>query len=95
MVPYLKGFYLSLEMWTGRRDAAGWKLKPSKPGEIRGEEEESTVSEGSLGSLDASRALARGVDRERALTLDHMNPGTDEEVALGHKLRNKIVAGRR
>ena len=29
MVPYLKGFHLSIEMWRGGRDADGWKL-PSK-----------------------------------------------------------------
>ena len=26
LVPYLKGFHLSLEMWRGGRDAEGWKL---------------------------------------------------------------------
>ena len=95
MVPYLKGFHLSLEMWRGGRDAEGWKLKPSKPGEIREEEEESIVSEGSLGSLDASRGLAHGVDPERASTMDHLNPSNDEEAALGHKLRKKSVIERR
>ena len=29
MVPYLKGFHLTIEMWRGNRDAEGWKL-PSK-----------------------------------------------------------------
>ena len=84
MVPYLKGFHLSLEMWRGGRDAEGWKLKLPKAGGIREEEEESIVSEGSLGSLDASRALAHGGDSERTSTLDHLNPNNDEEAALGH-----------
>jgi hypothetical protein len=26
MKPYIKGFYLLLEMWRGRRDEEGWKL---------------------------------------------------------------------
>ncbi len=29
MVPYLKGFHLTLEMWRGGRDTKGWKLKKS------------------------------------------------------------------
>ena len=29
MVPYLKGFHLTIEMWRGNRDADGWKL-PSR-----------------------------------------------------------------
>ena len=27
MVPYLKGFHLTIEMWRGGRDEEGWKLK--------------------------------------------------------------------
>ena len=27
MVPYLKGFHLTIEMWRGGRDSEGWKLK--------------------------------------------------------------------
>ena len=94
MVPYLKGFHLSLEMWRGGGDAEGWKIKLSKREETREKDVESIVSEGSLGSLDASRALARGTDCERASTLDHMITGTDEEAALGHKLRKKSVTVR-
>jgi len=28
MVPYLKGFHLTIEMWCGGRDPEGWKLQP-------------------------------------------------------------------
>jgi hypothetical protein len=28
MVPYLKGFHLTIEMWRGERDPEGWKLRP-------------------------------------------------------------------
>ena len=28
MVPYLKGFHLTIEMWRGGRDPEGWKLRP-------------------------------------------------------------------
>jgi hypothetical protein len=27
MVPFLKGFHITIEMWQGGRDAKGWKLK--------------------------------------------------------------------
>ena len=30
MVPYLKGFHLTIEMWRGNRDAEGWKLSPKQ-----------------------------------------------------------------
>jgi len=30
MVPYLKGFHLTIEMWRGGRDADGWKLPPKE-----------------------------------------------------------------
>jgi hypothetical protein len=29
MVPYLKGFHLTIEMWHGGRNSERWKLKPS------------------------------------------------------------------
>ncbi len=29
MVPYLKGFHLTIEMWRGGGDPEGWKLKAS------------------------------------------------------------------
>ena len=27
MIPYLKGFHLTIEMWRGGRDLEGWKLR--------------------------------------------------------------------
>ena len=27
MIPYLKGFHLTIEMWRGGRDSEGWKLR--------------------------------------------------------------------
>jgi hypothetical protein len=30
MIPYLKGFHLTAEMWRGNRDEDGWKLPPEK-----------------------------------------------------------------
>jgi hypothetical protein len=28
LIPYMKGFHLTAEMWRGNRDAEGWKLPP-------------------------------------------------------------------
>ena len=30
MIPYMKGFHLTAEMWRGNRDEDGWKLPPDK-----------------------------------------------------------------
>eukprot|EP00804_Cyclotella_cryptica_P009181 CCRYP_003237-RA/>CCRYP_003237-RA protein AED:0.49 eAED:0.30 QI:0/0/0/0.75/1/1/4/0/697 len=30
LIPYVKGFHLTAEMWRGNRDADGWKLPPEK-----------------------------------------------------------------
>ena len=54
MVPYLKGFHLIIEMWHGGQDADGWKLKER--------DDSSVTSLNSLGSLDVTRAGARGLD---------------------------------
>ena len=32
MVPYLKGFHLTIEMWRGGRDSEGWKMKGADAG---------------------------------------------------------------
>jgi hypothetical protein len=48
LVLYLKGFYLTIEMWRGGRDVDGWKLKTG--------DEASVCSASSLGSLDVMQA---------------------------------------
>ena len=59
MVPYLKGFHLSVEMWRGGRDPEGYRLKPP------GEEGEDCSS---VGSLDSMASL------EEAARVDHHTP---------------------
>jgi hypothetical protein len=34
MVPYLKGFHLTIEMWRGGRDSEGWKLRKAFGGPV-------------------------------------------------------------
>ena len=48
MVPYLKGFHLTIEMWRGGRDSEGWKVR---------EGDDVSISSGqSLDSWDATLA---------------------------------------
>ena len=44
MVPYLKGFHLTIEMWRGGRDSEGWKLKE---GNVESEGSDGSVHSGS------------------------------------------------
>ena len=44
LVPYLKGFHLTIEMWRGGKDDDGWKMKTG--------DEASVCLASSLGSLD-------------------------------------------
>ena len=82
MVPYLKGFHLTIEMWRGGRDADGWKLK--------GGDDSSVTSLSSLGSLDVTRAGAHGLDLGMAASYS-ANGGEDEdEAAANHRLAIKL-----
>ena len=64
MVPYLKGFHLSIEMWRGGRDAEGWKLSPGsigqseEEGEFEMEEDTNTLQHMSSSLKEQARALA-------------------------------------
>ena len=52
MVPYLKGFHLTIEMWRGGRNIEGWKVQ----------DDASAGSSASLDSLDITKAGMRGRD---------------------------------
>ena len=43
MVPYLKGFHLTIEMWRGGRDAEGWKLRERDLDTVASEQSFDTV----------------------------------------------------
>ncbi len=43
MVPYLKRFHLTIEMWRGGRDAEGWKL-PERNGDLLEEFEDEVAA---------------------------------------------------
>ena len=65
MIPYLKGFHLTIEMGRGERNLKGWKVR----------DDASAGSSTSLDSRDVTKAGGSGRD---LLLLDHVD---DEKVA--------------
>jgi hypothetical protein len=59
MVPYLKGFHLTIEMWRGNRDAEGWKL-PAKSLEA------AMIQDIDLGPMDDDAAELAYLMRKKA-----------------------------
>lgn len=68
MVPYLKGFHLTIEMWRGNRDSDGWKLPVSQLSQER---------DNHLGPLDDEEAeLAYLMRKKTEATLRAPKTGT-------------------
>ena len=86
MIPYLKGFHLSIEMWRGGRDAEGWKL--------RGGDDSSVDSDTTLDALDATRAGAHGVDLGGAATYDPAKHEDEDAAAMDHRMERRAGAQR-
>ena len=77
MVPYLKGFHLTIEMWRGGRDLEGWKVDDDDASSI--------ASDQSLGSLDDTRAGSHGLNLDRASTcLIGQDDETPDEAVYSH-----------
>ena len=68
MIPYLKGFHLTIKMWRGGRGTEGWKLKEGNNSSLL-----TTVS---LDSLEDTRAGAHGKNLGRVASY---NPNTNED----------------
>jgi hypothetical protein len=79
MVPYLKGFHLTIETWRGGRDSKGWKLREM--------DDSSVSSHQSLESLDRTRAGAHSLDLDKAGKVD------EDEAAVDHRLGVKPGEG--
>jgi hypothetical protein len=60
MIPYVKGFHLTAEMWRGNRDADGWKLPPTKC-----KDPLPTAKSGEVVETDEDDAVARYVVRKQ------------------------------
>ena len=63
MVPYLKGFHLTIEMWRGGCDPEGWKLK---------EDDDSSVTSVADVNLSGPHALPGEGDDDEAVTSHRM-----------------------
>jgi hypothetical protein len=80
MVPYLKGFHLTIEMWRGGRDAEGWKRKSTNDKD----DDASIDSLVSLTSLDETRAGGHGLDLP--MTASHsLNQNQSPDGSQGRK----------
>ncbi len=82
MVPYLKGFHLTIEMWRGGRDVDGWKLKEGDDSLI--------TSLNSPGSLDMTRAGTHGLDLGLAALFSATCGKDKDEAAANHRLAVKL-----
>ncbi len=57
MVPYLKGFHITIEMWQGGQDAEGWKLKTGDDSSVSSNvDENKAASYAPLGEGDKDEA---------------------------------------
>ena len=61
MIPYLKGFHLTIEMWRGNRDKDGWKLPTTKLAQ-------STTTDRFLGPIDDEEAEMAFLMRKKVTT---------------------------
>jgi hypothetical protein len=82
MVPYLKGFHLTIEMWRSGRDVDGWILKEG--------DDSSITSLNSLGSLDVTRAGVHGFDLGLAALFSASCGEDEDEAAANHQLAVKL-----
>jgi hypothetical protein len=73
MVPYLKGFHLTIEVWRGGQDAEGWKL-PVK--------DDNLVASGWC--LDATRAGGYGMDLSLLASYSVEHAGDQDEASANH-----------
>ena len=78
MIPYLKGFHLTIEMWRGGCDIKGWKVRDD-------------ASAGSSVSLDSLEITKAGIHRRDLSLVDQVD---DEDVAgAAHRVLIKTGNG--
>ena len=78
LVPYMKGFHLSADMWRGNRDAEGWKLRET--------DDSSLASNKSLTSLDITRAGSHGLNLDKEATFSPTTSDPQEAAVVNHLL---------
>ena len=79
MVPYLKGFHLTIETWRGGRDGEGYKLKPKDDASVQSDQS-------ALSLLDATRAAAQGATPIGARSYVPRVAVSEDEAALDHHM---------
>jgi hypothetical protein len=87
MVPYLKGFHLTIEMWRGGRDADGWKAKAEEDGSVGSSDSWATVEDSALSAANHLLAAAANVYAP-ADGLTTPAPRFKEDIAALIKLTN-------
>jgi hypothetical protein len=81
MVPYLKGFHLTIKTWRGGRDSEGWKLREG--------DDISVSSSQSMNSWDLTCAGGHGINLSLAASYS-VERSEDEDVArASHRMRLK------
>ena len=81
MVPYLKGFHLTIKMWRGGRDAEGWKLWEG--------DTDLVTSNQSLSNLDTTRGGCHCLDLSLMASYS-VQQSEDEDVArVNHQFNLK------
>ena len=87
MVPYLKGFRLTIKMWRGGRDAEGWKLRETYDSSI--------TSLQLLETLDVTRGGAHGLNLAMGAAYDPNNcedeDEDEDEAAADHRLDRRFT----
>ena len=78
MVPYLKGFHLTIEMWRGGRDEEGYKLKDI--------DDLSLATNQSTSSLDYTRGAAHGATPIGDVAYVPRKQVTEDEAGLDHHM---------
>jgi hypothetical protein len=83
MIPYLKGFHLTIKMWRGGHDLEGWKLQ----------DDSSVKSSALLSSLDATRARGHGLDLSLAASYSADQAEDNDVAGVNHWLRTRLGEG--
>lgn len=78
MVPYLKGFHLTIEMWRGGRDEQGYKIKDT--------DDSSLATNQSTSSLDYTRGEAHGATPIGDVAYVPRKQVTEDEAGLDHHM---------
>jgi hypothetical protein len=81
MIPYVKGFHLTAEMWRGNRDEDGWKLPPVRMAES-----------GIIGDLDDKDDAVAALSVKKKLVADIPRAPASGKTPPAPRLRDDLLA---